>query len=216
MFSEMYSRYYDMFNRDKNYKKEIEFIYKWAGKPKRILDIGCGTANYWKFYPEDVFLKGIEISEKMIECSIYKDSIQHSEIGNFKGIKGHYGLATALFNVINYLGDNSWWYKLPMFSGSYFIFDIWDKKKIVKERFMPTVKQGENGILRCITPSKYDGKSVNLEITVLAEDGLKFTEHHTMYIYSHEDIERFCGDEFEIVEVKETRRWQTWYKLRKK
>jgi hypothetical protein len=43
-----------------------------------------------------------------------------------------------------------------------------------------------------------------------------FTENHTMYLHSYDDIVRFCGDDFEIVDVKPTKRWQTFYKCRKK
>ena len=80
MFDNQYSKFYDLFNHDKPYKKEIEMIYKWAEYPKTIFDIGWGTANYWKYYPKKVQLLGIEKSKKMINKSKYRKHIIHDDI----------------------------------------------------------------------------------------------------------------------------------------
>lgn len=129
---------------------------------------------------------------------------------------------TALFDVINYIPNHSWWKNLPLKQGGYFIFDIWDKEKVDSEGFKQTIKKVGTAI-RTITPLHnqilppfgYDGKKVDLSI-MIEDKGIQFFEQHRMYIWSYEDIIKFCGEEFEIVEVKKTKKWQTFYKLKRK
>lgn len=209
-----YSNYYELFNQDKNYKKEIQFIYKWADKPKFILDIGCGTANYWKYYPEDVFLHGIERSRDMILQSKYQNKITCSDVTeNIICPMHEVNTVTALFEVINYIPKHHWWKKLPLMKGGYFVIEVWDKERVDKDGFEKRTKT-IGTLSRIVTPNNYDGKSVDLEI-VLSDGILKISETHRMYVWSHEDIEGFCGEEFVIEDTKETRTWQKFYKLRR-
>ena len=104
MFAERFAEFYDLFNDDKNYKKEIQFVNKWAGRPKTILDIGCGTANYWRFYHPKQILTGIEQSPMMSGRSAYSRKIQTANIQRCvfnKKIK--YDCVTSIFDVINYI-----------------------------------------------------------------------------------------------------------------
>jgi len=66
MFAKHYARCYDWLNRSKPYRKEANFVCRWAGKPNWIFDIGCGTARHWQYYPEDVRIFGIEKARSMI------------------------------------------------------------------------------------------------------------------------------------------------------
>lgn len=224
MFCKPYAKLYDLFNMEKPYKKEVGFVYKWGKRPKSILDIGCGTAIYWKYYPKHVHLFGVDKSQSMIDTSFMREIIR-GDITKLK-IDSSFDCATALFDVINYIPKHDWWKNLPIKKGGYFIFDIWDKEKVDRDGFRETFKE-ISGIKRTISPSKiylgtaleldddYDGRRVNLNVNFC--DGFKwFSERHTMYVHSHEDILRFCGKEFEIVDVKPTKTWQTWYKLRRK
>jgi len=211
MFAKHYSRYYDLFNSEKPYRKEINFIYKWAGKPQWILDIGCGTCSYWKYYPKSVDILGVDRSLDMAAQA--DNDVAISDIRTFNH-SGKFQCVTALFDVINYIPSHDWWWRLRLVTGGSFIFDIWDKEKVDAQGFKTNLKM-KNRISRTITPINYDGKIVDLKIEVT--DGLlKITENHRMYLYSHEDIVGFCGDAFEIAEVKKTKSWQTWYRIVKK
>ena len=217
MFDNNYSKYYDLFNSNKPYKKEIQFVYKWAEKPTWIFDIGAGTASYWKYYPKDCYILGIEKSQEMIELAKHPKSIFCEDIMTYQhceSLHGRFGCVTALFDVMNYIPKHDWWKNLPLDRGGYFIFDIWDKEKVDKDGFQLSFKM-KDGVSRTIIPIKYDGKKVDLEIEVVGKD-LEFKEKHTMYLYSQADIKKFCGDEFEIVEVKPTKKWQTWIKLKRR
>lgn len=216
MFSN-YAKFYETFNRDKPYKKEIEFVYNWADKPKFLLDLGCGTANYWEYFPEECFVNGLERSEEMINIA------SRTKIGIFQGdileikkspLKIEYDCVTALFDVINYLPRHDWWRDMPLRKYGSFIFDVFDKEKVEKDGFTKTVKTVGDST-RTITPLDYDGKEVKLQIEVENSE-VSFREIHTMYLYSRKDIEDFCARSFEIMDVKTTPKWQRWYKLVKK
>ena len=208
-----YANYYDLFNQDKPYKKEIEFVYRWAGKPKSIFDIGCGTANYWKYYPKKTRIFGVDKSESMIDQSKDHSEILKADITKIK-IESQFDCATALFDVINYIQKHDWWNKIPVKQGGYFLFDVWDTEKINKEGFRTTIKNVKN-ISRNIIPINHDGKSVELLIDIYVGKKV-FREKHKMYLHTHADIVKFCGKEFEIDSVKATNTWQIWYKLRRK
>ena len=214
MFDKNYSQLYDLFNLDKPYQKEVEFVYDWAGDPKSILDIGCGTGNYWGYFPKGVTILGVDRSKPMILSNTSGLAI-NADITRFKfkdDVK--FDCATALFDVINYIPKHGWWKNLPIRKGGTFIFDTWSKSKVLSDGFKTTVKE-VGSTFRRITPLKSDDKSVDLLIEVGI--GQKLTsEIHTLYLHGHEDIQRFCGKEFDLEEVRDTGSWQRWYRLRKK
>ena len=211
MFQENYARHYDLFNHDKPYKKEIEFVYSWAGKPKSIFDIGAGTGSYWKYYPKGTIIFGVDKSKDMVWQS--KDVVQ-ADITKYVYTKERFDCATALFDVLNYIPKHDWWKNIPLKKGGYFIFDVWDKDKVNKDGFKKTTKV-VNGITRTIYPIEGTNDSVDLNVVFGGSDQI-FNELHKMYFYSMDDIKKFCGNDFEIVEVKPTKTWQVWYKCRRK
>ena len=213
MFSKVYAKNYDIFNSGKPYAKEIKFVYEWAKKPRTVFDIGCGTASYWKHYPEKTILFGVEKSKAMCEQAPYRGEVICGDVRGIK-IESKFDCATALFDVINYIPKHDWWNKIPVKKGGYFIFDLWDKKKVEKDGFRVTVKKSKDAI-RVISPINQDSKSVELLVSVVSVSNI-FQEIHRMYLYSHADIERFCGKEFKIVSIKETQTWHTWVKCRRK
>jgi SAM-dependent methyltransferase len=217
MFSENYAKYYDRLNNKKHYQKEIEFVYKWAEKPNSVLDIGCGTASYWKFFPKKVVMMGIEKSEDMILNSNYGDRILWKDATKDLALAHMYGTyecVTALFDVINYMPYHNWWKDIPLYSGGHFIFDVLDKEKINLEKFQTTIRK-TGSITRTIVPLYQDAHKVKLGIEV-REGNQLIKEVHEMFLYDLDDILRFAGDDFDIADIHKTRNWQTWYKLKKK
>ena len=218
MFAKSYAESYEALNHKKPYKQEIEFVYDWAHKPKRILDIGAGTGHYWEFYPNRVEVRGIEKSAAMIEQSKYKGYLDEIDVAKFyaQPVSAYHGFdcMTALFDVINYLPDNSWWKNAPLKEGGYFIFDIFDTEKIKKDGFKKTVRVVDEW-LRIIRPEYSGGNKVVLDIEVFFRTRLFSHEQHTMYLYDFDDIVELAGEEFDIVDLKKTEGWQMWLKLKK-
>jgi SAM-dependent methyltransferase len=209
---EKYADYYDLINKDKDYKKECKFIYDWAGKPQSILDIGCGTASYWRFLPCNKL--GIEQSPQMIANSPYKESIIQSRIHEYPALKylNKVDCVTAIWDVLNFIPKHDWWAKLPLPKGGCFVFDIWDKDKIEQDGFRTTTKQ-RGDVLRIIIPERR-GNKVRLNV-IVQTDTVAHAESHIMYLYSHADIEKFCGKHYKIEDTKATKTWQKWYLLRR-
>lgn len=218
MFAESYAKFYDVFNSKKPYRREVELVYRLAGKPRTIFDIGCGTASYWKHYPKSVELFGIDNSIAMVS-EARRNGIGKLYYGDVTKLfewdrESHFDCATALFDVLNYIPEHSWWKYIPVKKGGFFVFDIWNTQKIKKEGFRPTLKKFK-GATRRITPIEVNDHFVDLIIDVLSD--IRITqEKHRMYLYSHEDIVKFCGRQFEIVDVIRTQNWQTWYKCKRK
>lgn len=199
-----YAKYYDLCNKNKPYKEEIEFIYKWANKPKKILDLGCGTASYWKYYPKGIYIVGVDKSIPMLSLSIHSNKSLCCDFTKKLPSIGIFDTATALFDVLNYVPNQTWWKKLPIKKGGYFVFDIWDKDKVIHDGFKTT--QRGNRIIE----AHRLGNKVTLKI-ILPD----CEETHKMYLYSDRDIIKFCGKEYEITDKKETDTWQTWYRLKR-
>jgi len=208
---EKYAKVYDRVNKKKNYPDECEFVYRWGEMPKQILDIGCGTAHYWQYFPVKPI--GIEKSAEMILNSKYASNIIRGDVKDFEFSKlKNFDCAFALFDVINYIDDNTWWEKIPLKKGGYFIFDIWDSEKVKQEGFAATRLFTKDGIERTIIPNQRFSDIVNLDISIV--DGEEnYTEKHTMYIHSKNDIRRFCGNNFKMADIVKTNTWQVWYKI---
>lgn len=218
MFAQHYATYYDLLNQDAHSKEEVDFVYTLAGRPLSILDIGCGTANYWQYFPDGIDIVGLEKSEAMTG-QVSKGVIVREDVTTYTNgtnilFPKPFDCALSLFDAMNYIEDHRWWAHLPLRPGGAFIFDIWDKAKVDREGFRQT-KKIVGGITRTITPLSYDGKIVKLEILVDHADGW-FTEIHTMYVLSRADIIQFCGNEFDLIKTIHTDRWKTWYKLVRK
>lgn len=215
MFGKNYAVNYDVLNQKKPYKKEIDFVYKWAGKPRSIFDVGCGTASYWKHYPKDTKLVGIDRSRSMALVGSGRGIIR-ADITDYTP-RGRFDCATALFDVLNYIPNFNWWENLPLQKDGLFIFDVWDKEKVDRDGFDERFRNID-GILRRITPGYYDGVSVELLIELYPKGGgPRHVERHPMFIHSQEDIDDACREhDFKIIDIKKTRTWQTWYKLKKR
>lgn len=205
MFKE-YAKYYDKIYKDKPYKKEIEFVYNWANKPKSILDLGCGTASYWKYYPKETLMLGIEQSKEMKKQSKYAYKIALADFTklNMKSYFKNIDCVTALFDVVNYTKSLNWIKKLPLKKDGVFIFDMWEYDKVIEDGFSFKKTNG-----RTIYGER-EGREVNMYISI---NGV--AEEHKMYLHSREDLINACGNKFLIESVGPTKTWQTWYKLRK-
>lgn len=215
MFVEKYAKHYSDFNQGKPYQDEVAWVYEWARQPRSILDIGCGHADYWKFYPGHVYLRGIERSKDMIAASGKEDMIFNIDVLKEPIPRGKkYALATALFDVLNYMPSLNWLNDLPIKRGGHLIFDIWSLWKAKKDGFKRTFRRVDK-MSRVIYPIKSQGKAIDLRV-MLFGPGFFETEVHKMYVHSFEDVKRQTREAYDIKQVVYTESWQTWYKLRKK
>lgn len=119
-----YSDFYDIFNKYRNYNREIRFILNIAKNKKWILDLGCGTGTHLKAlnnlgyitYGIDNSKNMIELSKEKINCNLYEMDILNYKINEkfdaiismhsvFNHLKGYKEFEKALINSLNHLNS---------------------------------------------------------------------------------------------------------------
>ena len=66
------AKYYDIFNRNKNYVSEARFIVELLKKhnAKNVLDVGCGTGTHISFLEKAGFkCTGIDLNQEMLDIA---------------------------------------------------------------------------------------------------------------------------------------------------
>ena len=73
VFKKNYSQIYDVLYRNKNYFNEFNFIdriiKKFNKNSKTILELGCGTGSYTKFFLKKYNVTAVDLSSAMLELA---------------------------------------------------------------------------------------------------------------------------------------------------
>ncbi len=213
-----YAKYYNLLYKDKNYKKEIDFIVSLIkqhtkNKNLRILDIGCGTGIHANFLAEQGYqVTGIDLSEKMIKIA------QENKNDNTKfyvadatsfNLDDKFDIILSLFHVVSYQSSNK--DISNMFSNvskhlkkdGLFIFDFWYGPAVLTEQPSIKIKRIENDeikIVRIAEPTINNMENivnVNYEIIIYnkSKKTIEFiNELHKMRYFSIPEINIFIND----------------------
>lgn len=106
------SKYYDLIYGDKDYRKEVDFlesIFNITQKPRRLLELGCGTGNYTQILSERGYeISGVDISEKMLQIAKEKCAAKFL-MGDIRdiSINERFDACVAMFAVMGYITENS-------------------------------------------------------------------------------------------------------------
>lgn len=152
------NKYYDIIYRDKNYKKETEYVssiirhYKPAAR--QLLELGSGTGNYSSFFAESGYeITGIDISAEMVSLSNLKAITSFTALQNDMSVfelNKKFDAAVSLFHVIDYLLEDkkiiSCFKQVArhLNSNGIFIFDVWHSDAVTKEKPKRRIKSVEN------------------------------------------------------------------------
>ena len=187
-----YSDFYDIFNKYRNYNREVRFILNMTKNKKWVLDIGCGTGTHINMLNNlGYIVSGIDKSQNMVDlakyksgCKIYKMDILDYSLDEkydaiiamhsvFNHLKGYYEFEKALLNSLNYLNKNG-----------IMIIDL-DNRRSNDD--VNDVVDGNKRYLECFYSEKY-----NIQIrTVTFKIGLKdFVFEHEYFIYDIKRIEK--------------------------
>tara|TARA_B100001057_G_scaffold501036_1_gene619886 strand:+ start:1576 stop:2343 length:768 start_codon:yes stop_codon:yes gene_type:complete len=150
-----YSKYYDLFYEDKDYKKEAEFLIELANNfnvnTNNILDLGCGTGLHATEFAKKGFnVLGIDLSKEMVnkanEIRLSKDKDVQSklkymcgDIRNFQ-LDEKFDVIFSLFHVVSYINNNNDLLgaldsiKSHLNEGGIFIFDFWYGPAVLWQR----------------------------------------------------------------------------------
>lgn len=152
------AKYYDDLFAEKDYKSEVDLIYKLRGQTEslNILDVGCGTGAHAKYLLKDNAQKilGIDIAPDMISAAKQKKlgpQIKFENICVTQQPNRNFDLATSMFNVINHISTlkelKSYFssiYQALKPKGS-FIFDCWNGVAAVRSEPTCTTRLIEGG-----------------------------------------------------------------------
>ncbi|MBX7042880.1 MAG: class I SAM-dependent methyltransferase [Ignavibacteria bacterium] len=115
----LYSEYYDLLYKDKDYTSEASYVIKLIREhlpnAKTIADFGCGTALHGiEFAKKGFSVAGIELSESMCGIAVRnisesrmkkKVEIHNGDISTYS-IGKKFDAVVSLFHVMSYLTDN--------------------------------------------------------------------------------------------------------------
>jgi len=208
-----YAKYYDMIYRKKPYAAEAMEVYRMAGKPKRILDIGAGTGRHARTWCRFAEVMCVEPSEEMVKVAYKHKNITYF-VGQvtefFECFQYTFDAAFAMFNVLGYIGYiGGVFLHLPLKLGGYFIFDIWEpgpgqKPTVVIRKF--------KDFIRLVVPLE----DPYYRIFIIKGNRIVVDEYHQVEVFQRESIEKMasvCG--FKVCSRKRLGGWSCRYKLQK-
>ena len=213
-FDKNYSDLYNLIYKNKNYKKDFLNIKKNLPyknlKIENILDVGCGTGLFTKFFSKDFNsdVLGIDSSKHMLR--IAKKNIKNKKI-KFKlqklekfSSKNNFEIIYSLFHVLSYqIGKKNIenFFKIAknnLKKDGLFIFDFWNKKAVLHfkpQNKLKLFKHNNLNIYNFVTPSLYLKKSiVNVNLEIYLEKNGKFEnfcEKHVMRYFDLEEIKSY-------------------------
>ncbi|PWS31664.1 class I SAM-dependent DNA methyltransferase [Pedobacter paludis] len=160
----VYSSYYDLIYKDKDYNREadyvIELITKYHKNAIDIIEFGSGTGKHAELFSLKGFnVVGVEPSAEMIKIATPKTntslSFVQSSIESYNNTKD-FDVALALFHVISYLTTNEDLEKAftnvckRLKKDGLFIFDVWYSPAVLTQLPEKRTKTIENDLIKVI------------------------------------------------------------------
>ncbi|XDD45046.1 class I SAM-dependent methyltransferase [Leptospira sp. WS39.C2] len=210
-----YSIYYDLLYKDKDYKKESEYVLNALSNTgnglRSLLELGCGTGKH-----AELFLKnfnryvGVDLSEDMVNQG--KDRLKGKnaelhlgDVRKFQ-INEKFDAAVSLFHVASYQTENNDFFSYLVTAnshlekGSVFLFDFWYGPAVLNLKPSVKIKRMSNdkyAVTRLAEPSSDSNKNlVVVNYEVLIEDKQngnysKIEESHPMRYFFIPEIQYF-------------------------
>lgn len=216
------AEFYDLLYKDKNYQREADFVEKVFsafGKPKSILEVGCGTGNYTRiFFERGYDVSGLDISEKMIVAAKKKCDCAF-QIGDLRSFSlgRKFDACVALFAVMGYMVENSdvisalCNIRAHLKQGGLFVFDVWNGLAVLRTLPETRVKEVEDDDRKVVRVARPVLKSFNhlcvVDYTYSVLDKKtqalqELTESHCVRFYFPQEIRFFLEQAgFEVLKI---------------
>jgi len=182
----VYSRYYDLLYRDKDYVGEVEYISRLLARHRissgDLLEFGSGTGKHGCLLAAKGYrVHGIERSAEMVAQSLQAGGFTCQE-GDICAIDlaRQYDAVLALFHVVSYQTSNAGLNAVfdragsHLLPGGLFIFDFWYSPAVYAQRPCVRVKRMADEkieITRIAEPVIYPNENrVDVQYTVFARD----------------------------------------------
>lgn len=228
-----FSTYYDEIYPRSKYEVECEFvlsqIYKYSPSAKRLIDLGCGTANHALYLIDKTKLDIVcmDISQEMLnvatrkiteleECHSKRIHLVKDDVTTFNGL-ANFDVAISLFNVVTYFKCND---DLELFfkttnqslnDKGLLIFDFWYGPSVKANPPRDSKIEIVNDECHIIRNAKIEMREddnvvkITYEFDIHSGDGglmEMFSEVHNIRYYFLEDISSKLNESgFDIVEV---------------
>ncbi len=217
-FGEIYSQYYDLLYKDKDYSGEVDYvdslIKRQLPEAKNLLDLGCGTGRHAEvFCDKGYVVHGVDLSESMLEKAKERSngkedrlSFSHSDVTKLC-LDKKFDAIVALFHVVSYQLSNESLEKTfeavsrHLNDGGVFLFDFWYGPAVLTELPSTRIKRLEDEhlkVIRIAEPEIHCQKNVvdvNYEIFIKTKKTSELTERkelHQMRFLFDTEIEMVC------------------------
>ena len=218
---DLYSKYYDLFYKDKAYEKESSYIMKLLSdngiQSGELLEFGSGTGMHAKHFIENGFkVHGIERSQDMIDMAIDSDQFYLSKGDISKKIitNKEFDAVLALFHVLSYQVDNRDLFQVfenaskNIKKGGIFLFDFWYSPAVYNLKPEVKVKRIMHegiSLTRLAEPEIFVNMNrVDVKFTIFSETekyaNKSFSEIHPMRHFSIPELE-IVADHFNFAVV---------------
>jgi SAM-dependent methyltransferase len=242
---DVYSRYYDLLYRDKDYRAEVSYILSLLSdhgiSRGNLLEFGSGTGRHGTLLAEQGFkVTGIERSASMIARSQRMPGFtcQQGDICTVR-LGRKFDAVLSLFHVVSYQITYESVFSVFMRAsdhlepGGIFLFDIWYSPAVFTQKPQLRLKRMEEEnikITRIAEPTAYPNESrVDVKYTIYAQDvsslhGRIIQELHSMRHFSLQELdllaqltgfERVRAEEFLSGDVLSERTWSACLLMRK-
>jgi SAM-dependent methyltransferase len=218
-----YAKFYDLAYKNKNYKKEIDFVKKKLNieKSSTILDLGCGTFRHSIYLAQKVKkITGIDQSKKMLKIARHRINkikldkkkivLKNESIIDFK-CNEKFDYAYSLFDVVSYITkDNDLnYFFLNLYNhlkpGSLLYLDYWYKPAIFHLKIKNIKSIYESNLFKIIREKKQilDKKKKIVNVSMIFniynkinKKTFNFIEKHPMRFFDNSEIEKFSQKYF--------------------
>ncbi len=224
-----YSKYYDIFNQEKNYSQEAEYVLKLisqhVAKCNSLVEFGCGTGKHAVHFAKHYTICGVDFSPTMLEqasLTIKEHKIDDDKVklicDNIQSVKldQKYDVCVSIFHVMSYMQNNDQVLAVlknarrHLNESGVFIFDCWYGPAVLKQRPTQRIKKltkGDNEYIRLADPElAIDQNIVKVhyhifELNSKTSQYNTYEETHIMRYYFEPEIQLFCQlSGFELVE----------------
>jgi SAM-dependent methyltransferase len=226
-FTNNYSLYYDLLYKEKEYKKEANYIEslikEFSPSTTSLIELGSGTGNHAKFLCDCGFsVVGLERSPEMVSISNDKNIV------GFKAITANiidfnllhtFDAAISLFHVISYLNLNKDLVSCfnnvhkHLKNNGIFIFDVWFTPAVYSQGTDTRIKRINDSSIEIIRIAESTSNTSNNVVDVQFDIIIKsnktdlqevYREHHFMRHFSIPEIELLASQSgFHILKVEE-------------
>lgn len=215
-YSRKHAYYYDLIDKDKNYKEECNFLErcfkKYSGrKVYSILDLGCGTGNHDAILSSRGYhVTGMDISKDMIKIANSKH-IPHSEfiVGNMADfdLGKKYDTVICMFAAFGYLNNNLQidsalqCVRRHLKVGGLFIMDCWNGLAVMSQKpeaRKRVIQSGDFTITRKSYPILKPLEQiceVNFDISIRHDGAMnKWKEKHPVRFFFPQEVKKYFDD----------------------